>query len=42
VKLFARCALIEVRVRLCNLKRDNIVLILIEVEVKHRSHARCA
>jgi hypothetical protein len=40
--MFARCALIELRVRLCKLRRDNIVLILVEVQVKHRSHARCA
>jgi hypothetical protein len=42
VKLSARCALIEVRVRLCKLRRDNIVLILVEVQVKHRSRAKCA
>jgi hypothetical protein len=42
VKLFARCALTEVRVRLCKLRRDNIVLILAEVQVKHRSRARSA
>jgi hypothetical protein len=42
VKLSARCALTEVRVRLCKLRRDNTVLILAEVQVKHRSHAKCA
>jgi hypothetical protein len=42
VKLSARCALTEVRVRLCKLRRDNLVLILAEVQVKHRSHARSA
>jgi hypothetical protein len=33
--------LTEVRVCLCKLRRDNIVLILTEVQVKHRSRARC-
>jgi hypothetical protein len=42
VKLSARCALTEVRVHLCKLRRDNIVLILAEVQVKHRSRARSA
>jgi hypothetical protein len=42
MKLSARCALIEVRVRLCKLRRDNIVLIHAEVQVKHRSRAKCA
>jgi hypothetical protein len=42
VKLSTRCALTEVRVHLCKLRRDNIFLILVEVQVKHRSHARCA
>jgi hypothetical protein len=42
VKLSARCTLIEVRVCLCKLKRDKNVLILVEVQDKHRSHARCA
>jgi hypothetical protein len=40
VKLSARCALTEVIVRLCKLRRDNIVLILVEVQVKHMSRAR--
>jgi hypothetical protein len=42
VKLSARCALTEVRVRLYNLRRDNIVLILAGVKVNHRSRARSA
>jgi hypothetical protein len=37
VKLSARCALTEVRVCLYNLRRDNIVLILGEVQGVHRS-----
>jgi hypothetical protein len=40
VKLSTRCALTEVRVHICKLRRDNLVLILIEVKVEHRSHAR--
>jgi hypothetical protein len=42
VKLSARCALTEVRVHLCKLRRDNIVLILTEVQVKNKSRARSA
>jgi hypothetical protein len=42
VKLSERCALAEVRVRLCKLMSDKIVLILTEVQVKHMSRARCA
>ena len=37
----AKSALIEVRVHLCKLRRDNTVLILTEVKDKHRSRARC-
>jgi hypothetical protein len=40
VKLFARCALIEVKVHLCKLRRDNIVIILAEVKVRHKIRAR--
>jgi hypothetical protein len=36
VKLFARCVLTEVRIHLCKLRRENIVLILAEVKVKNR------
>ena len=42
VKLSARCALTKVRVRLYKLRRGNLVHILTEVQVKHRSHARGA
>jgi hypothetical protein len=42
VKLSAGCALTEVRVRLYKIRRDNIVLILAEVQVKDRSRARSA
>jgi hypothetical protein len=42
MKFSARCALTEVRVHLCKLRRDNIALILLEVQVKHRSCARSA
>jgi hypothetical protein len=42
VKLSARCALTEARVHLCKLRRDNIFLILVEVQVKHMSRARSA
>jgi hypothetical protein len=42
VKLSARCALTEVRVRLCKLKRDKIVLILAKVQVRHISYGRSA
>jgi hypothetical protein len=42
VKLSARCAFTEFRVRLLKLRRDNIVLILVGVQVKHRSHAGSA
>jgi hypothetical protein len=42
VKLSARCALTEVKVRLCKLRRDSIVLILAGVQDKHRSRAKCA
>jgi hypothetical protein len=41
-KLSARCALIEVIVHLYKLRRDNLVLILIEVQVEHMSCARSA
>jgi hypothetical protein len=42
VKLSARCTLVEVRVHLWKLRRDNIVLILIEVQVKNMIRARSA
>jgi hypothetical protein len=42
VKLSARHALTEVKIRLYKLRRDNIVLILAEVKFNHRSHARSA
>jgi hypothetical protein len=40
--MFARCALIEVIVCLCKIRKDNIFLILVEVQVNNRSRARCA
>jgi hypothetical protein len=42
VKLSTRCALIEVRVCLFKLRRDSIVLILVEVQFKHKIRARSA
>jgi hypothetical protein len=41
-KLSARCALTEVRVHLCKLRRDNIVLIRAKVKVRQRRRAKCA
>jgi hypothetical protein len=40
VKLSTRCVLTEVKVHLCKLRRDNIVLIIAKVKVKHRSRVR--